>query len=433
MVGYVIPFDEFELNVSELRFFLKDKLPEYMIPSLFVILKKLPLTPNAKIDRKALPEPEISSSETEAEHAAPRDELELQLRAIWQKVLGVRSIGVNDNFFNLGEHSLLGAKLFVQIEKKLGKNLPLATLFQAQTIAEIAEILRQKDWQSTWSSLVPIRTGGTKPPLFLVHGAEGNVLLYKDLAHYLGEDQPVYGLQSQGLDGSKPMETSFESMAENYVREIRSVQPEGPYYLSGYCLVGTLALEMAQQLKQQGEEVALLAMFETYNLQEIPDSLPFYYRWYHKIQNVKYHLENMLLSKAKGGMMFLKGKTSVEWSRFKVKLNIAFSRIANMLHLKGSLNYHHLLIDKVNDQAQADYIPRAYDGMVTLFKPRKHFSGLSDPYFGWGNLALKGVDIVTMPASPRAVLNEPFVQMLAGKLSEEIEKSLSDRQDAMLE
>ncbi len=433
LVGYVIPFDELELNVSELRMFLKDKLPEYMSPSLFVILKKFPLTPNAKIDRKALPEPEVSSSETGAENVAPRDELELQLRVIWQKVLGARSVGVNDNFFDLGGHSLLGAKLFAQIEKKLGKNLPLATLFQAQTIAEIAEILRQKDWQPTWSSLVPIRTGGTKPPLFLVHGAEGNVLLYKDLAHYLGEDQPAYGLQSLGLDGSKPMETSFESMAENYVREIRSVQPEGPYYLSGYCLGGTLALEMAQQLKQQGEEVALLVMFETYNLQEIPDSLPFYYRWCHKIQNVKYHLENILHSKAKGGMMFLKGKTSVEWSRFKVKLNIAFSKIANMLHLKGSLNYHHLLIDKVNDQAQADYIPRAYDGMVTLFKPRKHFAGLSDPYFGWGNLALKGVDIVTMPVSPRAVLNEPFVQMLAEKLGEEIERSLADRQDAMLE
>lgn len=433
LVAYVIPFDVPKLKVSDLRVFLKDKLPEYMIPSLFVTLNKFPLTPNAKIDRKALPEPEISSSVTETEHVALRNELELQLRAIWQKALGARSVGVDNNFFDLGGHSLLGAQLFAQIEKKLGKNLPLATLFQAPTIAEIAEILRQEDWQPTWSSLVPIRTEGTKPPLFLVHGAEGNVLLYKDLAHYLGEDQPVYGLQSQGLNGNKPIETSFESMAANYMREIRSVQPEGPYYLSGYCLGGTLALEIAQQLKQQGEEVALLAMFETYNFQEIPNPLPFYHRWYHKIQNIKYHLENILLSKSKGRLIFLKGKASVEWSRFKVKLNIAFSRIAKKLHLKSSLEYHHLLIDKVNDQAQADYRPRAYDGKITLFKPRKHFAGLDDFYFGWGNLALKGVDIVNMPVSPRASLNEPFVQILAGNLGEEIERLLSNKQAAMPE
>ena len=243
LVAYIIPFDEQEIAVSDLRKFLKEKLPDYMIPSLFVKMDKFPLTPNAKIDRKALPQPDTSEIESESRYIAPRDELELKLAEIWHKALGVKNIGINDNFFELGGHSLLAAQVFAQIEKKLGKNLSLATLFEGPTIGQIAEILKQKDWKPTWISLVPIQTTGTKHPLFLIHGAEGNVLIYKKLSTYLGEDQPVYGVQSQGLDGTKPLHTNFEKMAEFYITELKTVQPEGTYYLEGYCLGGAIAFE----------------------------------------------------------------------------------------------------------------------------------------------------------------------------------------------
>jgi len=423
LVAYIIPFDDQEVKVSDLREFLEEKLPEYMIPSLFVTMDKFPLTPNAKIDRKSLPDPDKSKLESESKYITPRDELELRLEAIWQKALGVKNIGINDNFFELGGHSLLAAKLFAQIEKKLGKNLPLATLFLAPTIEKIADILRQKDWKPTWASLMPIQTQGAKPPLFLIHGAEGNVLLYKDLSYYLGENQPVYGLQSQGLDGSESMQTKFESMAENYIKEIKSVQPEGPYYLGGYCLGGTIALEIAQQLKQQGDEIALLAMLETYNIQEIPSTMPSYYKLLHKIQNLKFYLDNLLLSKSKDRYKFFKKKATVEWSRYKIKINITFSTLSKKLNLNNGLNYHHLLIDKVNDRAHFEYKPKVYNGKITLFRPEKHFAGLNDLYFGWGKYALKGVEILNMPVKPRGCLNEPFVRLLAEKLRKELENA----------
>jgi thioesterase domain-containing protein len=273
---------------------------------------------------------------------------------------------------------------------------------------------------------VPIKTDGGNPPIFLIHGAEGNVLLYRELAHYLGPNQPVYGLQSQGLDGRIPLQHDFETMAKNYVKEIKTVQPEGPYLLGGYCLGGTIAFEMAQQLHKQGEETALLAMFETYNIQIIPDSLPFYYYWYHAFQNVAFHMKNVLRINSKNRLVFLKQKMGVEWSRFKVMMNIAYSRIINKLRIGKGINYYHLLVDKMNDQAQEQYMPKTYAGRVTLFKPEGEFVGLNHPTFGWDGLAMKGVKVVDVPLSPKAILTEPFVQLFAKKLSEEIDWSLSN-------
>ncbi|HYN80431.1 MAG TPA: AMP-binding protein, partial [Gemmatimonadaceae bacterium] len=188
-------------DVSELRGFLKEKLPEYMVPSAFVMLHELPLTPNGKVDRRALPVPDQERPELERAFLAPRDTLELQLTKMWEKVLGVEPIGVKDNFFDLGGHSLLAVRLFAQIEKSFGRNLPLATLFQAPTIEQLADILRQQGWTSRWSSLVPIQPGGSKPPFYCMHAGGGQVFFYRDLAHRLGPDQPFYGLQIRTLNG----------------------------------------------------------------------------------------------------------------------------------------------------------------------------------------------------------------------------------------
>ena len=256
-VAYYVSASENDIAEAELRQRVKDALPDYMMP-LFLRLDAFPLTPNGKIDRRELPAPNQALPVVEqGAFLAPRDALERQLTNLWEMVLGRTPIGVTDNFFDIGGHSLLAAQLFARIDRELGANLPLATLFHAPTVRQLADLLRQKDWKPSWASLVPIQPAGSRKPLFCVHGAGGNVLLYRDLARHLGPDQPIYGLQSRGIDGGESYLTRFEDMAAHYINEIKTVQPEGPYNLAGYCLGGTLALEMAQQLEAKGEEVAL--------------------------------------------------------------------------------------------------------------------------------------------------------------------------------
>ncbi|HEY8204732.1 MAG TPA: amino acid adenylation domain-containing protein [Pyrinomonadaceae bacterium] len=199
LVAHFVPVNG-DTNVAEFRDFLCHELPGYMIPAAFVRLASMPLSPNGKIDRRALPASEATDTAVTSKFVAPGDELELKLTKIWEKVLPVSPIGVNDNFFDLGGHSLLAVHLFALIEKAFGRNLPLATLFQAPTVKQLARVLRDEGWPAPWSSLVVIQSGGTRRPFFCVHAVGGNVLEYHDLARNLGPDQPFYGFQAKGLD-----------------------------------------------------------------------------------------------------------------------------------------------------------------------------------------------------------------------------------------
>ncbi|HAJ64533.1 MAG TPA: non-ribosomal peptide synthetase, partial [Cyanobacteria bacterium UBA8543] len=250
--------------IKDLRSLLKEKLPDYMVPSTFVMLEALPLTPNGKIDRTALPAPDLVRQQPKETFVAPHDEIELQLTQIWQKVLGVQPIGVKDNFFELGGHSLSAVRMFAEVEPIAGRNFPLATLLEAPTIEQLATVIRHKEWSAPWSSLVAIQPGSSKPPLFCIHPVGGNVLEYLNLVRYLGSEQPIYGLQAQGLDGKQTPLNRVKDMAAYYIKEIRTLQPEGPYFLAGYSFGGLVAFEMAQQLHAQGQKVALLALCDTY-------------------------------------------------------------------------------------------------------------------------------------------------------------------------
>src|ERR1022692_1664380 len=170
-----------------------------------------------------------------SEVTTPEDDTAKQLSHIWQEQLGVGAIGLDQNFFDLGGDSSLAVRMFSEIEKIFGVKLPLATLYEAPTIEELARVLRGEVSASGWSPLVAIQPEGSRPPLFCFHGAGGNVLIYRDLSRHLGLDQPFYGLQAQGLDGSRPPLTTIEEMAALYVKEIRRSQPHGPYFLGGYC------------------------------------------------------------------------------------------------------------------------------------------------------------------------------------------------------
>jgi amino acid adenylation domain-containing protein len=241
---------------------LSVKLPDYMVPAAYVWMKSLPLTQNGKLDRKALPAPEAGAYKAAREFVSPRTPFEARLTRIWEDVLKVSPIGMRDNYFDLGGYSLLAVKLFSEIKKAFGLDLPLATLYSAPTIELCAKVLSENGESALWSSLVPIRRNGSKPPFHLVSGVGGGVLVFRDLAINLDSDQPVYALQPKPLVENETHPTSIEEMAAHYVKEIQAAQPAGPYYIGGYSLGGFIAYEMAQQLTDAGHKIAFLGLFD---------------------------------------------------------------------------------------------------------------------------------------------------------------------------
>ena len=279
LVAYVAPKLEPAPTTHELQRFLQEKLPHYMIPSAFVYLESLPLTPNGKVDRRALPNPRSQDTRGHNEYVGPRDETERVLARVWSAVLGIDRVGLDDDFFAIGGHSLLAAKLFARLDEAFGRSLPLGVLFAAPTIRALAERYRNTQKSKARSAIVALRTNGAFLPIFAVPGVFGNVVCFADLAHELDSEQSFYGLQSVGLDGADGPLDSIEEMARLYVSEVRSVQPHGPYVLIGACFGATVAYEMARQLLDAGEEVALLGLLdptrrEGHKASENPSSVP---------------------------------------------------------------------------------------------------------------------------------------------------------------
>ena len=418
LVAYVVPVAGQILEAAELRKHVKQSLPEFMVPSSIVFLDLFPLTPNGKINRRVLPAPDAKSAEVKAEFVAPRNSLEQTLALIWAKVLKVKRIGVHDNFFDLGGHSLAAVRLLAEVREQTGRFLPLATLFQASTIAEMAEILRKDGWVPSWSSLVPIQPLGSKPPLFLIHGAEGNVLLYRQLAQHLGLDQPVYGLQSQGLNGDGHFDSSIPEMAAKYIKELQIVQPYGPYFLGGYCLGGTIAFEMAQQLRTLGEKVELVIMLETYNTGAVSRSVllrtPL-----HLLQNLWFHCANIVsIQKAKDRRQFLSKKLDIEITRFGIRAQAAYHASLRLGRTKSQHTYPHLMVKQINDEAVMRYLPGPYDGRVVVIRPKAYFSGLTSPSMGWDQVVHGGPEVYELPVYPKGMLIEPFCRSLGETLKQ---------------
>jgi amino acid adenylation domain-containing protein len=416
LVAYIVSHPEQVAASSELRGFLQQKLPNYMIPSAFVMLETIPLTPNGKIDYRALPAPNEVKQELEGAFTAPKDEIELLLTKIWEKVLDRKSIGVKDNFFELGGHSLLALRLLSEIEKTFAKNLPLVTFFEAQTVEQLANILRQEEGTAQWRSLVMVQPGSSsKPPLFCVHAIWGNVLFYQKLVRHLEPDQPFYGLQAQGLDGKHTPSTSVEEMAAHYIKEIQTVQPEGPYFLGGFSFGGLVVFEIARQLRAQGQKVALLAIFDTV--------APAYYEptsgsgytehttfWGKGF----FHLRNLL-------KLGLNDQLSYVWFRLKWhltagKLSIFYK--SYLRYIKRSPQDLRLLdVAWANYQARQNYVPEVYADQLTLFRASDRDAGSDyQPTLGWGELVEGEVEIHEVPGSHTDVMEEPTVRLLAEKL-----------------
>jgi thioesterase domain-containing protein len=317
--------------------------------------------------------------------------------------------------------------MFAQIEKTFKIKLPLATLYDAPTIEELAKILRGETAASGWSPLVAIQVAGSRPPLFCMHGAGGTVLMYRDLSRRLGEDQPFYGLQAQGLDGGSSPLTKVEEMAALYVEEIRRVQSHGPYFLGGYCLGGTVAFEVAQQLRAGGETVALLALFDTMNWHKIP--LTIWSKSSHATQRLYFHAASFFSVDSDGKARFLKEKLGVLRSRIPVWQGMLLSRFSNGSSRAVSDS---LVLGKVwqaNDRASWNYIPKPYPGVITDIRPAKQYRVFSKPDLKWDRLAQGGQQSIVLPVNPAMMLVEPFVEHLAVVLRRSIDAAMS-RSDA---
>jgi len=409
LVAYVVAEPDFPLTAAnDLRGFLKQKLPEYMVPSAYVMLDKLPLMPNGKADRRALPAPDRARPELEKAFVAPRDALELRLARLWEEVLDVQPIGIRDNFFELGGHSLTAVRLFALIENRLGKRLPLATVFQGATVEHLATIFRQNANGTPRSSLVPIQPHGDDLPLFLVHPAGGHVFPYVHLAHHLGPDQPCYGLQARGLEEGQDLHSRIEDMAAYYIEALQTIQPEGPYCLAGWSMGGTVAFEMAQQLHAQGQRVALLALLDT-RIQN-PEE-----------QSAEQDLEATLLA----DVVRYFGLPLDPEDLLRLPEDEVLARVleqakkAGLVPSEVQVSQAHRFVElcKADFRATRNYIMHRYPGRVTLFKAREEL-GLtsSDSTLGWGERAAGGVEVHTVPGNHANMVYEPHVEVLALKL-----------------
>jgi amino acid adenylation domain-containing protein len=398
-------------TVTHLREFLATKLPNYMIPAAFVFLDTLPLTPNGKIDRRALPAP-IYSRQLEAEFVASQDELELQLTKMWQQVLGIEPIGIEDNFFELGGHSLLAVRLIAEIEKGWHQKLPLATFVAAPTIREFAKILRQEQGSTIWSSLVSIESRGSKRPLFCIHPVGGNILEYYPLSAYLGLEQPMYGLQSLGLDGVQVPLNRIEDMAAHYISEIQTVQPHGPYLLVGYSFGSLVAFEIARQLDLQGETVSLLALLdnEAPSLSQIRPSL---------LKSVGIHFRNLQQLTIAERVKYIK-------DRFVMRLMYRDRENKEKDFLIDNwaepLPHEYLQVLSANFQAGKDYAGKFYPGKVKLFRSYiQPVHKALHPDLGWGDFVGGGVDVCDLPGHHNSLLREPYIGYLAKELKLSLE------------
>lgn len=465
LVAYVVPRPGWAPHAGELRQFLQARLPEVMLPAALVFLNDLPLTPNGKIDRRRLPVPQRQDLAEQVEYSPPADNLETHLCHLWEQVLGVHPVGVNDSFFDLGGHSLLALQLFSLVEAQLGQRLPVTALFLHPTVAQLATLLRQLAGPADWPDLAliqPGQAGAGRIPFFMVHTFGGGVLSYAPVIQAMGADQPVYGLQARGLDGVSPPHTTIPEMAAYYVQAVRQVQPHGPYLLGGYCLGGVIAYEMACQLQALGEATALLAIIDGYApTQTQPGSawlhpgrwlnllrnLPFWLRDFSRLErkamwiNIRRRLRLIRAGLEQGLESILEGWRSLVPPPAETPSSAAVTPqspgsgdtpsahsplAADELireHVAEAPEFHQKLMG-LHMQALMDYQPPRYDGHVTLLRVR------TMPLFrfyaydaGWGQLARQGVTVTIIPGSHHNLLEAPHASSLGRELRRLIDQA----------
>jgi amino acid adenylation domain-containing protein len=429
LCAYLVADVDAGITVTRVRERLAERMAKQLMPTAFVFLDALPLTNDLKIDYQRLPEPGHERPSLANGYVAPQSVTEQRLIERWQEILDIRPIGIRDNFFDLGGNSLQAARFFSEVEKTLGRNLPLATIYDAPTIEQLAAILRESPGSSSqrslWSdfpaTVVPFQPSGYRAPIFWFNWGYGDFRLPR----YLGSDQPVYGLQHQSQDGRRVRHKSIEQIAAYYIEEMRRVRSTGPYVLGGYCVGGMVAFEMARQLQQQGEKMALVVLLDPDPLN--PYSEPFAgddnasSRWAFNAtfrRKLNRHWRALAplgpqeklsyaLLRVKNRIMDLGDKTS--WIARKA-LCEAFDR-----SLPPALRSRNLTA--VYQSAARRYKPQFYGGRVILFKTQGQYR---DGALGWGKHIAEKLEIEELDTDHNRVFAEPFVQIFAERLKARI-------------
>ncbi|HZF40852.1 MAG TPA: amino acid adenylation domain-containing protein [Blastocatellia bacterium] len=409
LVAYVVGDAEQPVSPSDLRRYLRERLPEYMTPSAFVALESLPLTPSGKVDRRALPAPERAESPVGG-YAPPRDALELDLVKVFEMALNVRPVGIKDNFFELGGHSLLALRVCNLIERNLGKRLPVATIFQNASVEQLAAVLRRDVNSAPRSSLVKIKSQGNRRALFFVHPVGGGVFSYLELANRLSQDRPFYAFQSRGLyDGLAP-HTSIRDMATDYLAELREAQPQGPYLLGGWSMGGVVAFEMAHQLEKIEEQVELLTMVDSFNpsasiwSETIDDEAV--------LRDFAFDL-GLSLDHLNVPIHTLSGAGTEAQLAYLLELAIRVKALPadiELIDIQRLFNVY-----KLNSRALQDYIPMAISAPILLLKASEGPKA-QDPIEGWGKLAAAGINLRESPGDHYSIMRAPGVRVLAEQL-----------------
>lgn len=422
LIAYIVPsrFENCEAAkcIPDWKKTLKSLLPDYMVPNDYVVIAEIPLMTNGKIDRSALPDPEIKNHLSS--YLAPNTDLEKDIREIWINNIGIKNIGINNNFFDLGGNSLIAAKTMIQIEKLTGRRLPIATLFRYPTIEELSAIIQNNKIDNSYTSLIPIKPNGTKTPLYLIHGIGLNLLNFRDLALNMDAEQPVYGMQAVGLYGIREPLDNLKKIAAFYNQEIIRFDPVGPYAIAGYSFGGYVAFEMVRQLKEMGKDVKILAMLDT-NIQEPTHQYPLTKKILKKIARqlpkakfrflsfFKYPSENIIYLKAyckRWLMDFLKSFGFVKKYR-----------------LQPLPDFMELIASKL-EAAFFNHVFMPYDVKIELFRAEKRMYYVDDPLFlGWKKYALKGVSVHHIPGDHNEMLGPPSDKILASILQNLLDKA----------
>ena len=414
--------------------YLRTKLPDYMVPSAYVVLPELPLSPNGKVDYTALLRSAGEQPEAVEIRTPPRNDVEKKLAELWQEVLGLKEVGIHDRFFELGGHSLLAVRLLARIEKTFEKKLPVSAVFQHPTVAQLGVLLNddQVAEPEVATSVVEIQPNGERQPVYFVHGVGGGMFWgYSNLSRHLGPDQPIHAFKSRGLDGLPEFET-IEEMATNYIADLKAHQPKGPYVLGGYCFGGNVAYEMARQLREKGDEVALVVLLGSTPPNSVYETTRFRWSpiWMWRFGRNFAHWLNAFATR---------WDPKERRDFFRWKLRLVQKKLRSLVGGSGN-GKKPLEVEDVMDLSVVDggqrnlwdqhmrtllsHHPKRYDGKIVLIRSPDHlFFSSFEKHCGWGELA-DNVDIRIVPGDHSRILEEPFVAAAADELRKVLEQTV---------
>ncbi|TCD02003.1 non-ribosomal peptide synthetase [Pedobacter frigidisoli] len=390
-------------------------LPSYMVPDHIVALKAFPKMPNGKIDKKFLPIPLIGELNPPKNYRL-KTTTEAMLTEIWSDCLGVKTIGINDDFFDLGGNSIMAVRMMVALEKKIGIRLPLTTLLTNPTLEKLASVLNANQETKRSTTVLPIRQQGNKTPIYLIHGSGLNVLLFKSIIPFLDDDQPVYGIQALGLDQWEEIPNSIEEIASRYIDEILETNPHGPYNIVGYSLGGFIAFEIARQLQNMGKTIDTLGVVDTDTGRNVLAE--------DTNNNLGYFLKRQFKKVPFIAQSFKKAPVDT----LKYQLKTTKNRIFSLFNAEDGFEWALMTaqekeIYKKYDHAYENYFLKPSDLKVTLYRVTERLYYLDDlEHLGWDRFAKKGVEVYEIPGDHATFLlapnNEKFAKILQASLND---------------